>query len=380
MIHNKIFTKEFLDFDLNSISNEVKKKLNGKKYADLIYLIFWCNSRHINSLKKNLVEGKVRLGRGLVFHICPSNVPTNFIYSFIFGLLSGNSNIVKVPTKDSPEKKIILSSIKKLFNQKKYLNLKNSNYFVQYNNEIEYTKDISSICDGRVVWGGDKAINEIRKFWIPERSVELTFSDRYSISLINLNELVNKKKKSITSIAKKFFFDTYLMNQAACNSPHFIFWLGNKNKYIQNKFWTELNEIVKKSFVLDEKGAVDKYSKLLENIIKQKNYLNIKKFKNNIYVVDPNKNIKNIENIRGINGIFFQKNISSINSLSQFVTKKCQTITYYGLNKNEFVQFILKNDLLGVDRIVPIGKALDISAIWDGYNVIESLSRIISLE
>ena len=226
---NEPFSKESINF-LKDFSNEVKKKLNGKKYADLIYLIFWCNSRHINSLKKNLVEGKVRLGRGLVFHICPSNVPTNFIYSFIFGLLSGNSNIVKVPTKDSPEKKIILSSIKKLFNQKKYLNLKNSNYFVQYNNEIEYTKDISSICDGRVVWGGDKAINEIRKFWIPERSVELTFSDRYSISLINLNELVNKKKKSITSIAKKFFFDTYLMNQAACNSPHFIFWLGNKNK------------------------------------------------------------------------------------------------------------------------------------------------------
>ena len=35
----------------------------------------------------------------MIFHITPSNIPTNFAYSFIFGLLTGNSNIVKVPTK-----------------------------------------------------------------------------------------------------------------------------------------------------------------------------------------------------------------------------------------------------------------------------------------
>ena len=44
------------------------------------------------------------MGRGLIFHITPTNVPTNFFYSFIFSLLSGNSNIVKLPTKDFEEK------------------------------------------------------------------------------------------------------------------------------------------------------------------------------------------------------------------------------------------------------------------------------------
>ena len=41
---------------------------------------------------------------------------------------------------------------------------------------------------------------------------------------------------------------------------------------------------------------------------------------------------------------------------------------------------VLRNNLLGIDRVVPIGKALDINLIWDGYNVIDSLSRVISLE
>ena len=40
----------------------------------------------------------------------------------------------------------------------------------------------------------------------------------------------------------------------------------------------------------------------------------------------------------------------------------------------------MRNNLLGIDRVVPIGKALDISLIWDGYDVIDSLSRTITLE
>ena len=64
------------------------------------------------------------MGRGLIFHITPTNVPTNFFYSFIFSLLSGNSNIVKLPTRDFEEKKIILDSIYNLFKKKNIKQLK----------------------------------------------------------------------------------------------------------------------------------------------------------------------------------------------------------------------------------------------------------------
>ena len=42
--------------------------------------------------------------------------------------------------------------------------------------------------------------------------------------------------------------------------------------------------------------------------------------------------------------------------------------------------FLLNNNLLGIDRIVPIGQALEIDIVWDGYEVINSLSRVISLK
>ena len=373
------FNNQSLNF-LSDFSKELKKEKKNYKYPDLIYLIFWTSYKKIKEVKEKFISKNIRLGRGLIFHICPSNVPTNFIYSFFFGLLSGNSNIVKVPSKVFPEKNIILSTINKLFKKKKYLGLKNSNFFIQYDEKIENTQKISSICDGRVIWGGDKTINEVRKIWIPERAIELTFADRYSLSILNLNKFKKIKNLEIKLIAKKFFYDSYMMNQSACNSPHFVFWVGKKNNNLQQKFWKELNYIAEQKFILDESVVLNKYSNLIKNMIDQKNFQNIKLFKNNLYVVNPNKNIKNIENIRGISGIFFQKNITSIIELKKLITKKCQTVTYFGLNKKQIESFVLKNNLFGIDRVVPIGKALDINLIWDGYNVIDSLSRVISLE
>ena len=61
---------------------------------------------------------------------------------------------------------------------------------------------------------------------------------------------------------------SYTMNQAACNSPHFVFWVGKKNLKLQNKFWSLLNKIVKKNFLFDDIHVVDKYSNLFDNIIK----------------------------------------------------------------------------------------------------------------
>ena len=111
------FNNLVIDF-LVDFSNELRKFKKINAFPDLIYLIFWCNKNKNKNLSNYFNDNCLRVGRGLIFHICPSNVPTNFIYSFFFGLLSGNSNIVKVPSKDFKEKKIILLVVKSLFNRK----------------------------------------------------------------------------------------------------------------------------------------------------------------------------------------------------------------------------------------------------------------------
>ena len=379
-----VVKKPLSDLEINFLeefSSELKKEKKIFDYPDLVYLIFWCRKKKIETLKLKNFNDENRLGRGIIFHICPSNIPTNFIYSFIFGLLSGNSNIVKMPSKKSKQKEIILKVINILFKKKKYSLIKNNNYFIEYDNIANgpLTHKISSICDGRVVWGSDKTVNDIKKIWSPERSIDVIFSDRYSLSVINLKQLKKLKFENIKMVANKFFYDAYSMNQQGCNSPHYLFWVGNKNKKTQNDFWEALNIIIEKKYEFKEIQIVDKYCKLIENILDRDDISNIERKKNNIYILDHKGQKKEIENIRGINGIFYQINLNNLNQLKKFISKKCQTMTYYGFKKTELQNFVYRNNLTGIDRIVPIGKALDIDFNWDGYDLIRSLSRLVAI-
>ncbi len=374
------FNELCIDF-IQDLSNFIRNQKKSYKYQDLMYLSLWCSRKKILDLKKNYNSKQIRIGRGLIFHITPTNVPTNFFYSFIFSLLSGNSNIVKLPPRNFEEKKIILDSIYHLFEKKKYQIIKNSNSFIDYNSSnSEMTKKISSICDGRIIWGGDSTINEVKKYWIPERSIELTFPDRYSMSIINTNYLEKKSKNDLEKLAKNFFYDGYSMNQGACNSPHFIFWIGKRNQKLENLFWDNIAKIVEKKFTFSNMVAVKKYSNLIGNIVENKKFKKIKEYKNYLYVFETDNKNKKIDNLRGFGGTFFHRNLQNIKELKCYVSKRCQTLGYYGFEKKNLENFLKNNNLFGIDRVVPIGHAMDINVIWDGYDVIKTLSRVIEVK
>ena len=70
-------------------------------------------------------------------------------------------------------------------------------------------------------------------------------------------------------------------------------------------------------------------------------------------------------------------NLKNLNSINMFSSNKLQTITYYGFNFNDLKQTVVKNKIKGIDRIVPIGRAFDLTPEWDGIDIVLTLSRII---
>ena len=108
------YNKNVCEF-FNDLSRSLLNNKQASKYADIISYAFWCRKNNITKLKENFKDDHVRLGLGIVFHISPSNVPVNFAYSFSFGLLSGNANIVRVPSKLFPQVNIVCKVINNLF-------------------------------------------------------------------------------------------------------------------------------------------------------------------------------------------------------------------------------------------------------------------------
>jgi hypothetical protein len=178
-------------------------------------------------------------------------------------------------TDDDYEGHAIALSIQEVLNIKNYKDaFANRLFIIKYDRDNEATSLFSNLCDVRIIWGGDNTINEIRKSTIPPKSTEVTFSDRYSISVIKASAYLaseNKKK-----LAFAFYNDTYLFDQNACTSPQAIYWLGNKAQVeeAQNIFWDLLQlTLMEKKFELQPVISIDKLDSFFSQAI---SYGNIK--------------------------------------------------------------------------------------------------------
>ena len=363
------YDKEVLDF-LGDLSEDLNLTKDIKNYPDIKTFAFFCRNKNLIKLKKNfLVSSRdIRLGLGLIFHITPSNIPTNFAYSLIFGLLTGNSNIVKVPSRDFKQIDIISKSINKILS-KKYKKVKEMIKIVKYKNNESFTKKISSICDARLIWGGDQSIENIRKYYLHASAIDLTFADRYSLCIIDTKKFLKAKYDNLTRIVERFYNDTYVADQNACSSPHMVLWLGKKSHKAKSKFWEELSKLAEKKYNLTYDASVEKYTELCKKIINDKNVKSFRTYTNNVYTVVLKNLNGSLDTYRGKWGFFYEYDIKKLEQIKKYINKKFQTLTYFGVEKVDLKDFIIKNKLQGIDRIVPVGQALDIGFYWDGYDI-----------
>tara|TARA_X000000950_G_scaffold287121_1_gene398247 strand:+ start:667 stop:1854 length:1188 start_codon:yes stop_codon:yes gene_type:complete len=373
---NDVFDKNVILL-LNEISKKILSSNKCKKFTDLVSFGFWCRESNIKSIFNNYNYFRNRMGRGSVLHIAPSNVPTNFAYSMVFGLLSGNNNIIRLPSKNFLQVDLLCKILKKLEKKKIYKNSFNRLLLIKYDNSDLISSELSKEMDARIIWGGDNTINKFKSFKTKPRCIDLAFANRYSISLINSDKLGKLSYHDLIVLTKKFYNDTYTMDQFGCSSPNSIFWLG-KNNLAKKKFWHELSRIVNREYDLNLSGANKKISNLMNHALGKNKSLktNMKNF-NLITIKGKKLSLDNFENINF--GSFLEINLNDINHLSKYTSEKLQTITYYGTSFKNIKKFIIENKIKGIDRIVPIGRAFDLTPEWDGVDIISTLSRTIGV-
>ena len=365
---------------LNSLSRELAKDPRTRLYPDVATFGFFCRRANILALKKKYSkENIIRLGRGLLFHIAPSNVPVNFAYSLISGLLAGNINIVRVPSKNFEQVDIICEAIERLNQELTYEFISSRIVLVRYGRMNSATNFFSSICDVRIIWGGDETIAQIRENKIPPRSFDVTFADRYSLCAINADEYVNEKTPD--KIAQSFYNDTYLFDQNACTAPHLIIWLGsNENVDLAKRvFWDSLYEYIKIKYIVQPIIAVDKLTSFYNQSAHLEQVMKIATPDNLIWRIELKALSKNIDEYRCTSGYFSEYHAESLSEITKIVDRKYQTLAYYGISKEDLNKFILQEKPNGIDRVVPIGRTADFSLTWDGFDLIDTLSRKIEI-
>jgi hypothetical protein len=82
---------------------------------------------------------------------------------------------------------------------------------------------------------------------------------------------------------------------------------------------------------------------------------------------------------RGYYGTIHEITVTSLDAIVPVINEKYQTVTVVGIDKTVIRELILRNSLRGIDRVVSAGKALDMDLIWDGYDIVGSMSRRINI-
>ena len=365
---------------LDDLSKSLLKSPDIKKYSDLATFAFYARKKNLSRVQNSLNDNFIRKGIGVVLHISPSNVPINFAYSFLFSLISGNSNIVRVPSRNFLQVKIICKHLNKIFSKTKYNILKKSNLFIRYKKDIEINKRLSLFSDGRMIWGGDKTVEEFKNYNTKIKSSDIFFNDKYSISLINSDELLKIQNSTyLDRLIENFYNDTLLIDQNACSSPHLILWKGKNCSRAQNLFWKNFLEYSEKKYKLEDIAISDKFTQYSKDLMQNKNIDRIINYNNYLFRAKLKKLPSAVSDLRGKWGYFYEANFNRYADLKKIFNNKFQTVSYYGFKKDDLMNFVRKNEIQGVDRIVPIGSAMDIGMIWDGYNIKNNLTRIIDV-
>ncbi len=371
----EIFDEIVINF-LNEISKEIFQTKKTIKFTDIISFGFWCRSSNIKKILNNYSSFTNRIGRGSVLHITPTNVPTTFAYSLAFGLLAGNHNLIRIPSKNFFQVKILCDIFSKLLKKRKFKSILRRITLIKYKSSDKVSMQLSKIVEARVIWGGDDTIKKFKSFETNPRCIDLTFADRFSASLINSKKLLKLKKNEFKKLANNFYNDAYTMDQFGCSSPIILFWTG-KEKEIKKKFWLEVQNIVNKNYKNDLSSTNKKISNLTFYALKEKGKFNLS-FKD-FNLIRLKKNDNNFQNFQNISfGTFYEIDLKNLDSLKNFTSNKLQTITYHGYNFNRLKKIIVKNKIKGIDRFVPIGRAFDLTPEWDGVDIILTLSRTIS--
>jgi hypothetical protein len=368
------FAPEVCDL-LANLSVQLVADKETRTMPDVVAFAWWCRKANLQRLAATYEDGLLRLGRGLALHITPTNTPINFAFSWAFSLLAGNANIVRLPNRDFPHVEFLLGHLRVLFAKESCTR----NAFIRYGHDEEITSALSALADVRLIWGGDATIQAVRQSALPARGLDLAFADRYSLCVLSPDAVLALDTAALKQLAEHFFNDTYLMDQNACSSPHLVVWLGGDSQAAtaQTRFWRALESELDLRYQIEPSSAIDKFNQACRDAIQiGDNLTELHRADSRLYRVPLSQLFTGIEERRCGHGYFYEFAANSLDDVAPIVNSKYQTLTYFGLAKGDLAAFVAGNRLAGIDRIVPVGKALDIGLIWDGFDLIRTLSRV----
>lgn len=371
-----LFSEKVLSF-LSELTDEIRRDPALKNSTAAVTFAFWCRRKRLQQWSEKIGEAPVRKGRGTIFHVAPSNIPFLFAYSMVYGMLAGNGNLIRISEKILDEAAPFLTVLDRVMHR--HPALYQENLIFTYGHDTSLNDFFSKCCQVRVLWGGDETIYAFRKSDVLPGCTQLEFPDRYSVAVFEADYISKLSEEERNSLAKRFYNDTYEVDQNACSSPKLIFWIkGNECENAKDLWWKSVSAVCKEKYHMDFMRTNEKYAMLCRMEMDIAEIDKVCIMGNEIYRVLLKNCDMPIEKYQGKFGFFYEYEIGEKEAILPYLDRKVQTVLYAGNSEIEAIrEMILKGKSLGGDRVALVGDALNLGENWDGNDMIRTLSRVI---
>lgn len=376
----RVGDERIVDF-LVSFARKLLAPTTARRFPELASLGFFLRRGEITKVLSSLTRADaLRFPRGLVFHVPPANVDTIFVYSWALSALAGNRNVVRISPRSAGAASTVVDALNEALADA-HPAVAQTQAMVTYDRDDAVTAALSAACDLRVIWGGDRAVTEVRRHPLAPHARDLTFPDRASFAAVSVAGWQAASPEQRRDAAVGFYNDSYWFDQAACASPRALFWVGDEvaASAASAEFLALLSEVVAaKGFVVEPAMAVQK--RVSAYGVAADGHARAIHFAGNAVATVELTAPSDVPREWLGAGTFPLATLPSLDALVPMVERKDQTLSVFGFTEPELRDLVERLAGRGIDRIVPFGSALTFSELWDGYDLLNEFTRLVTIK
>lgn len=363
---------------LAELSASLLRDPESRNWPELVAFAFAIRPAELQRLKRDheasVGPGTTAAARGIVLHFAPANVATVGSLSWVWSFLTGNANVVRVSTRRGEVAARLESAISTMLSGHR---LAPSNRWVSYDHDPAITEILSRGADVRMIWGGNRAVEEIRPVRSKPGTLDLVFRDRVSIAVLDARAIAALDDGMLRDLVSKFVADVILFDQAACSSPKVLFWVGPGSLGLSERWWAAvLDELAARDYVPPEGATVRKLGAA--------SVAAMTGAARRVSTLSPSLTILEADADRLISdhgcgwGFIEQRQVDCLEEILPSLHSGVQTVSTAGFGE-EIAAFAQALARKGVDRVVPVGTALQFGRYWDGFDLFQVLTRRVQI-
>lgn len=379
------FDPVIVDF-IDAVSKAVLLDPAMRRMPEMMAVAYWMRKAHVLELRKAFEAqrgDRIWLARGVVLHFAPSNVDSIFVDPWFISMLLGNANIIRLSERRGPQVDVLLGTINRLFERDRFRPIADRSLILTYEHDDVLTKKLSESCHVRVLWGGDASVQRLRAIPVNPLAIEVAFANRFSLAVLDAGAVAEVDEAAVAAVAGRFYNDAYWFDQMACSAPRLVVWIGSAEtcRRAQTVFWSALSrEVAKRGVEYPEMIGLNKLVSAYVSAANGHSDAILPGVTGAVSRVHLARHTgAGFRSIECGGGLFFELELARLDELSPLLTERDQTLSYFGFEREELAQFARALPRRAIDRIVPIGSALDFSTVWDGSSLYQVFSREVEL-